>query len=378
MKLIRFPFADDYTPNLGNCLTRNEPDFLQLDFSRFPEQAESAPSKFAGGARSFWRDIHKALYLSTTLRVITNAGGGNVVAFMEELAEFLAEHGSADMPIAAIRGGNVVNSLDQILPADMLPKDHGLLAAQVEMGAGPIATALADGARIVVCGDYDAAAPFLAAGTKDGFCTWQDLRSLGALAAASQFEGLLVETLMDGNVKIESAATGQLSAIRRLGVIKHADLSCDYTNVNLTLYNENEILAGVEAEPTAGEWNLRLTSAQGCRVDALISTEGDQRAQLSRFCEQHAVQGTFNLRAYLPAQASVRDEYLMKISFHALALAECQQFLAAVKSFVWEHACGRIVEPRPTIETVQHTQWIPISRDELTLAVETRPAREWL
>jgi hypothetical protein len=349
-----------------------------LDFSGWVEQPKSPSSKFAGDFRSYWRDIHKALYLSPSLLVVTNAGGGQVVALMEALAEFLAEHGSADMPIAAIRGGNLINSLEQFVPGEIFSKVQNILAAQVEIGAGPIATALVEGARIVVCGDYDPTAPFLAAGVSEGFCTWEEIRQLGHLAAASRFSEMLVETFSDGTIKIEPAASGNLGVVQKLGRVQHADLTCDYSHLELTPSRTSMTISNVAVEPQSEAWNLRLAIDRGYQLEGLISTEGDHHAQLSRYCEQEMSPEKFNLKAYVSNDGTEPHEYLEKLSYHGATLAECQQVLSAIEFFLSGNGWGAIVEPRPTIEMIQETQWHPILRDELTLAVETRPAREWL
>lgn len=378
MKLVRFTLPPDYTTRLADCLTQNDIDFLQLDFSRCLEQTEHSASKFSGDFRSYWRDIHKALYLSPSLQVVTNAGGDQVVALMEALAEFLAEHGSANLPIAAIRGSNLINSLEQFVPEEILSKDQNVLAAQVEIGAGPIATALAEGARIVVCGDYDATAPFLAAGVSEGFCTWEGIGQLGQLAAASQFPEMLVETFSDGTVKIESGASGHLDVVQKLGRVRHADLACDYSQLELTPSRASMTISNVQVEPQSYMWNLRLTFERGYQLEGVISTEGDHHAQLSRFCEQEMSPEKFTLKTFIFNDGTEPYEYLEKLSYQGATLAECQQVLSAIEFFLSGNGWGAIVEPRPTIEMIQITEWHLIPRDELTLAVETRPAREWL
>lgn len=378
MKLIRFTLPTDYTTRLEDCLTQNDIDFLQLDFSRCSEQTKPTSSIFAGDFRSYWRDIHKALYLSPTLQVVTNAGGDHVVALMEALAEFLAEHGSADMPIAAIRGSNLINSLEQFVPPDLINKDHNVLAAQVEIGAGPIATSLAEGARIVVCGDYDPTAPFLAAGVSEGFCTWEDIRQLGHLAAASQFSEVVAETFSERTIRIESTANSQLSFVQKLGRVRHADLACDYSHLELTPSRGGVTISNVEVESHSGAWNLRLTVDRGYQLESLISTHGDHHAQLSQFCEQEISSEKFSLKSYASTDGSDPHEYLEKLSFRGANLAECQQVLSAIEFFLSGNGWGAIVGPRPTIAMIQETQWHPIPRDETTLAVESRPAREWL
>ena len=151
-------------------------------------------------------ELHKALFLRPELSVVTNLGAGGAVRCAESLAEFLVGHGSPNLLVTAIRGDNLLPDLESLVSTDSLPRGRKILSAHVEIGGGPIATAFADGAQFIVTGAHDISAPLLAAAVSRGFASWQDHHQLALLAAASQFESVIVEVDADGSIEVERGA----------------------------------------------------------------------------------------------------------------------------------------------------------------------------
>lgn len=387
MKLARCLISRDRpVSDLSRLLNQAEPDFLQLDW--FQDQTGEASGEKVSdykhdGAREVMlqvRAVHKALFLRPQLRVVTNAGGLDVVRSMEALAEFLVEHGSPDMPIAAIRGENLGGHLAEVLPAEIGLDDKKVLSAQVEIGGGPLATALAEGARIVVAGAYDSTAPFLAAAVSAGLCGWDDGQFLGNLAAASQFANVLVEAFEDGRIELDQGASSELTRVRKLGTVKHADLECDYANLVLDPTQRNtELITQVAGKANSKLWNLRLTVSEGYRASVLIETSQDQFARLSDFCRDNLTEEELTIRKFVAAGRMESDgDLLVRLEYQANTREPCQQFVDSLQFWLRRHSSGKIVPPLPSIQLLSKTMCVPLPTERIVLAVDTRPAHEWL
>ncbi|MDZ4659280.1 MAG: acyclic terpene utilization AtuA family protein [Bythopirellula sp.] len=337
--------------NLSRLLNQAEPDVLQLDwFHEQPAEAWNPQDiKFTtGGVREEFKIVHKALYLRPQLRVATNIGGLNVVGAMEALAEFLSEHGSPDMPIAAIRGENVLADIDDFLPAMKKIDLANVLSAQVEIGGGPFATALVEGARIVVAGAYDLSAPFLAAAVSEGLCGWDDKQFLGKLTAASQFVDLLVEAFADGRIELDQGASG-------------------------------ELFAPVAENACSKFWNMRLTMSEGFRATVLIEMSSVQLANLREFCRDQFSEQPITIKKFVPTgRAENEGDLLVRLEYQANSRETCQQFVDSLQFWLRQHSDGTIVAPLPSIQLFTKTMLVPVAAERIVLSVDTRPAREWL
>jgi hypothetical protein len=179
-------------------LTGQELDFLQLDYAR-PRVASaegSAPVELPGcgcGFRDVVGELVKSLFLEPDFRVITSAGWSDAYGLVERTAQVLVDGGCGELAMSAVRGSNLLPIID-LLESEGVKLNNAdsgapwrelkepVLAADLQIGAGPIATALAENARIIVAGCYDAAAPALASSVTTFGWKW---REYDRLAAAS-------------------------------------------------------------------------------------------------------------------------------------------------------------------------------------------------
>lgn len=92
------------------------------------------------------------------IRIVSNFGAANPMGGARKVLELAKELGCGDLKVAVVQGDNLLDTMttDQVrdYPAiEGLPMgDHELLAANVYLGAGPIAEALGQGADVVVVG----------------------------------------------------------------------------------------------------------------------------------------------------------------------------------------------------------------------------------
>jgi len=222
-------------------------DVVQLDYG-----APTGSGTYATALLKQLPTLHKAMYLDPSLHVVTNAGGGNVVACIEAVAEFLCEHGSANMPLTAIRGDNVLPRIEQLLPAKQLP--ISLKAAHVEIGAGPIATALREGSRLVVVGCYDLAAPAIATAVAGASWNWEEPEALARLAVAAYFPETVLEIGSQHTFEFDAPTGGNFHEARiaevfaqhadEIGKLRHADVQFSLRD-------------GIVGATTTGDWRLR-------------------------------------------------------------------------------------------------------------------------
>ncbi len=264
-----------------------ELDLLQLDYPWH------GPSEYCAAFLQRLRTLHKHFFLDPSLRLITNAGGGNVVACVEALGEYLREHGDAAMPITAVRGDNLLPRLSELTAAGIELRDEKtgdslldikepLLAAQVELGAGPLATAWDEGSRMIVAGCYDPTAPFVGAAKSTFQLAWDDcdaLASVAVAAHAAQLGPATVEILAPGEVTLKTTAKGVLepeSLARQLreladddAVLPQADVVSDVSSLVLRPTEFGPLsIVGVRGQKPTESWRLRLTFAADGMVDS--------------------------------------------------------------------------------------------------------------
>lgn len=275
-----------------DLLATGDLDLLQLDFKH------SADGELEKWFLEALQNIHKFFFLDPKLRLITNAGGKNVTARVESLGKYLREHGDSQMPITAVRGDNILARLPELL-ADGLQfvdqasgepiaaKSHGILSAQVLLGAGPLATALADDSRMIVAGSYDRAAPFLAAGVALGEIAWDEHDALSQLAVAAEVSSLtasVTELSAIGGLTLQPRMSEPLALSEALAELKNArslafsDVSCDFANLDLVPQEHHKwSLDGIVGTAPTGEWQVRfiLEESDGSRRECYSSIPRD-------------------------------------------------------------------------------------------------------
>lgn len=278
--------------DLATCVSDGQLDLLQLDYP------EAEARVYSAAFFEQLRTIHKQFFLEPSLRLITNAGGGAVVACVERLGRYLQEHGDAAMQITAVRGDNLLPLLSELAAVGMELTDEStgqrlveikqpLLSAQVELGAGPLATAWNEGSRMVVAGCYDPTAPFIAAAKSELALAWEDCDTLARVAVAAHAalvgqtiaeilapEQLTLETLGAEQPDPEGLV-GQLSGLATDGhLLRHADVDCDISSLALSPKEFGRLaISGVSGREPTGTWRVRLTFATGDVVDSRRRTE---------------------------------------------------------------------------------------------------------
>lgn len=366
--------------SLDQALDRAHLDLLQIDdwlgdlgdFNQSPEPVQTR-DQFTG----YFRQLHKAMFLRPGMRMVSECGGGDVVRSVESLAELLVEHGSPELPVAAIRGDNVLPDLDAVLGDDWDFAGRTVLAAHAELGAGPVATALADGARWIVAGSYDVSAPFIAVAASGGVYAWQNLSRLAEIAAASHFHGALVE-LRPECVELDHADPRQCAHIRELGSIRHADVRCSYEALQLEPTSRGTLrIAGVTAETASPFWNVRIRVGLESSATALVEVRGDDAGDLQEVANRQ-FQG--DVITYLVSQPiGIQGKVLVRIEYRHPAQARCQQFLNWLQLTLRQRPeLGQIIAPTPSIQRLTETITVPVPSDRIPVSVDTRPAREWL
>lgn len=324
-----------------------------------------------------WRIVHKQLYLRPECRVVVDPQTLDVRGAAEEITTFLRAHSSMNMLVSVIRGNNMLSRLDEWRPASARVESEEWLSATAEFGAGPIATALIEGAQIVVASGFDPTAPFIAMGIHRGVYGWDDIGCLGALAAASQFEGSLVEVDGSNTVFLKDVADEQISQVIALGKIDHADVVCDYSAFKLrpSMGGRAE-LTGVGVTQANGDWLIRAIQRTGYRAALLIESDPHATELLRNFVDQAWTNVASTV--YLSQPVNQPQRALLRLTYVAATYRLCQQFIDGVKSQVSQTAATRVAEPSPSIDPIIAEYSSAIPRDRVILSVDTRPAQEWL
>src|SRR5687767_8813983 len=135
-------------------LAAQELDFLQLDYAR-PRVTPASGIEhveypgWAAGIGEVTRALVKPLFLNAEFHVITSAGWGDAYGCVERMASVLVDGGCGNVPIAAVRGSNLLPILDmlELEGVKLTNADTGaawkelrapILAADLQLGAGPI------------------------------------------------------------------------------------------------------------------------------------------------------------------------------------------------------------------------------------------------
>ncbi len=404
MRLARIISASDL-PNaaIDRLVETADLDVLQLDYvwpNAFP-----ADARYAVGLLHQLRTLHKTLYLDPKLHLITNAGGGNPRGCVEALAVFLCEHDDASMPLSAIRGDNVLPQLDELVAEGVELIDyatktnfceltHPVLSAQIELGAGPLATAWDEGSRLVVAGCYDLAAPMIAAAVSALQWSWEQLDQLAPLATVAHLPQSLIDIDQNTeqtiqaqpNTDFDAALFRQkiLDVADDQGFIRHADIHCQVGDLE---FQESSLgryrVAGVAGLATSGEWWLRLTYQDGYSAEAQFECRDVEAAE-------SAVQ-------MLQSLLNPKDKNCRKVQIDLLSTQGseaqamvrvrcCSQDRKLCVEFDNELINFSLQSNLPGCELTgssprwqaKHAQFCcPVPRDAITVSVDTRPAKEW-
>ena len=410
MRFARVVSAHDcLDPVVDELVEKSDLDVLQLDY-RWPSihaSDERLPlSSYAYGFLEQLRTLHKTLYLEPGLHIVTNAGGGDGLGCVEAVAEYLCEHDDANLLMTSIRGDNVLAHLEEIMAESVELRDintaiplpeltRPLLAAQIEIGAGPLKAALDEGSRLVVAGCYDEAAPVLAAATSATGLTWDRTDKLAQLAIAARCQQSVVEIDDMANLEMyghpiiasrtHSPESQVLESTRADGLIHHADVRYQASDCEFYWLNRRvEHPPRIKGQPSTGNWLLRIAYIAEYFAEAYWEFDESENKQADR---------TFaTLREFLNCDGSgqplqldlMRPKYeefpsMIRARYRSQDQASCENFVRAVNRYVartrWSRGPSLGAPPQILCRAAQFCCDVP--RDAIAISVDTRPAKEW-
>ncbi|MEM8945924.1 MAG: acyclic terpene utilization AtuA family protein [Planctomycetota bacterium] len=345
-------------------------DFMQLDYRRLPEGLEDSSRlrQYADGFVKQLQTLHRWLYLDTQLRLITNAGGGDPLGCIETLSDYLRNHDHGELPITLIRGDNVLASLEALVAAGLQLRaiDTGepidlpslsLIAAHVELGAGPLATALDEGSRVVVAGNYAAAAPGVASAVSTFGWSWSDIDRIALVGAATSSSPVVLEIESDGQIK----TVPQIEFGSPVADELHSP--------------------GTAAEPATQtrleDWLLRLVCQEGYLVEAFVAgTEGRCEPLIDQI---KGIAGHNHITVSELTPSDMSSTVFLHVLATSKVRGQCETFLSKLLNLVAsasEHRL-RLVGRQPMVGPRLRIRYCPVLRDQITVSVDTRPADEW-
>lgn len=374
-------------------------DVLQLDFS-WSGVFSQGPA-YAPGLLDQLRALHRTMYLDPNLHLITDGGRGNPVGCAEKVAEFLCEHGDGNLPLSVIRGDNLLPHLETLMAEGVSLVDPAtglsvheikqpLLAAHVELGAGPITTALTEGARIVIAGCYDVASPLIATAVAALEWRWDQLNELAQLTVAAQLANTLLEIDEAGGLAVHAQPGCALeterlkSSITAAASARHADVICSATNFELQEISTGGLaIDGVQGRATDEKWNLRLTYQDGFVAEGLFSCNDlvAGRKALDQFHEilNGEVDQQRSIATELLQSASTEDSALVRICCRSNQSEPCVAFaeqLSAIADQKLIPDC-ELTGTEPSWHGAFKQVCCPIPREAVAVSVDTRLAKEW-
>lgn len=420
MKFARVLTAFDCTnPTIDRLASQFDLDLLQLDY-RWPVTdlpSSGARQQYATGFRDQLRTLHKTLYLEPSLKLITNAGGGDTLACIEMLAAYLCEHDDKSLPITAIRGDNVLARLDEMLADGIELRDRRsgtrlqdltqpILSAQVELGAGPFCTASRDGSRIVVAGCYDFAAPLIATAASLEYATWDATERLAQLAVAARYQEavITIESSDSFGLNIElrnesRANHGELLDTKNVELgncrgsqIRHADVQ--YEEIDNALAGEPHqtiVPPPIEASEPDGNWLLKIAYVSGYVAEAnllfkdptvakealesLQSLTGRSYANADTRLKIHSFQAQRDKSA-VPNHLSTT---IVRVHYESDQLSPCETLVETIKNYIQQRQrVPALFASQMPIVLARTTEFCcEVPRDVIAVSVDTRPAHEW-
>lgn len=408
-----------------------ELDYLQLDYPRprwtNVEGAVAADlPEYAVGFGETLRSIVKPLYLGTQLHVVASAGWADAFSCVEKAAAVLLETGCGNMPLAAVRGSNLLPILE-MLERDGVRLDNAetgarwrelkapVLAADLQLGAGPLALALAEQARVIVAGAFDGMAPLAAAGAHRFGWKWENYDLLAAAAAASRAATWIdweafggegagdaawrpnrVEINDAGEVLVEPMIADTAAALRLekwlreaeslANADRHADVRERCSTLQCSIAGSGQLaIRGGQGSASDDCWELEVLYEAGFAVEALVEfSEASDR----RWRRHLTTVARTSLRGDRDGDGLLIVEELqgasggggwLHLAFQSKSRGECQRFAEQVVKLAASHRPHvRLSSGRPAVHVHCHRWPVRVPRDAVDIAVETRVAREWV
>jgi hypothetical protein len=431
MRFARLQCDSERVPAELGELAGQELDFLQLDYAR-PRVAVvdgDVPVELRGCALGFadaTRALVKTLYLEPDFRVITSAGWSDAYGCVERTANVLVEGGCGEAPMSAIRGSNLLPILEMLEAegVDLRNAKTGaswrelrdpILAADLQLGGGPIATALAENARVIIAGCYDRAAPAMGFAVATFGLSWGDYDRLAAAAVAARAAewrnwqepaewGVAsrpptswAELNESGGVTVNGfqareSSTAALERWLRSGNI--GDLSEESADVHVdtsatTVRPTASWQVSVEGQRGANTddcWRLEVLYQAGYSAEAMVELAPDAapglQQHLADIANAHLQPENDNagLLTVAPLQ-TLTDSGVswLHLAYQSKSRKACAYFLEQTVRLLAAHAPHvRLASGVPRIHVHCGLWPARVPRDAVDIAVETRLAREWI
>lgn len=382
MKFARTQLPPRAGSDLSEMLACTSLDLLQLDLGTPVHQTLGRETNSGWGKfLQVLPLVYSAMYLRPELRVVTNAGRPNAIDGATLLAEYLVSRGSSDVSIAAIRGDNLLPYLDEILPNRCLAGTRSIVSARLEIGGGPFATAITEGASFIITGCYDVAAPLVGAAIANHWCTWRDTELLANLAAAAHFQSVAISLESDGAVELELTANQQIAEVRALGSVAHADVTVDFTKMSFEHTIRNTLRPrNVRGSSSSSVWNAGITVEGGFLAAAILAGNADKLVRLNEELSAEFSEGSLKYTEYHPVVRKSDDsEILVRIEYCDPQKEPCWEFVNWLESFFRDQpTVGQLVSPFPGVTSLTNIISVRVPADAVAIAVDTRPACEWL
>jgi hypothetical protein len=436
IRLVRLHAENDLAPaGLAELVAAGELDLLQLDYDRprvapvtamHPELPEQATS-FDAALRS----VARTLFLQPSFCVATNAGWSNSYEAAERAAAILVEAGCPETPVAAVRGSNILPILDDLIAngvrldnietgAPWRTLREPILAADVEFGGGPLVTALAEGARVIVAGNYDGAAPAIAAAMHAGSWTWKQLDLLAGAAASARaslwshrhsgdwLSEINTLAAAHGRPRAQLGPDGQFTldlghpldaadveAFRKWlttpkgknRTYEHSDVTWDATGATIELAGPTQLrVRGVVGTKSDDTWRLKVLYQTGFHAETMLefsrAATADLRRQVADAFAAHFVdddeRSLVTVQELASTEGSEAAASWMHLECRSKLRTPCVEFADHVTRFAGANRnLVRLAAGRPVVQVDCGVWRARMPRNAIDVAVDTRPAREW-
>ncbi|MEM9351825.1 MAG: acyclic terpene utilization AtuA family protein [Planctomycetota bacterium] len=370
--------------SLGECV-------VQLDY-RWPGcwPVDGAVKRYgrddyARGLITATRALIKPFFLGTGLRVISDGGGWGGVACVEAVAATLREGGCGDVLVSWVAGGDLLAAAEEAIGSEadsgVLPglPDSAVVSARAQLGAGPIAKALSEGAQVVITSRHDAAAPLQAAAAVYHGWGWEEVEALVGASLAARFVGTHCagEVIADGSLLLPLSAEDLRLRLPH-GVVPGADFDADFIGLDLQPAPGGACrISGAKPADVHGRWPAAVERVSGYVASpVLVQPTDDATENLAEDLKQVLAGQT---DATVEVRLIAGKENTAVVFCRSNEAEHCRAFAAAVASLGAQAGASGydVVGPWPSVFRESSVEWASVPRDSVSVSIDTRPASEW-